>query len=164
MGSEQTWVEAAFQDPELTEDEKALRDCFVAEYLKDYNAIKAAQRIGFMYSFAEEYGPSFLKEAYVQREITAYELKASEDPEQEIHNIVSQLKAQANHYGGDSTHGSRIKALALLLEHYKQEAGVGVEDDRPKGGVMVVPEMLDYDQWSQIAMPSQKKLKETVQD
>src|SRR5689334_17792514 len=53
----------------LNNQEKALRELFVNEYLKDFNGFNAALRCGFAASFALYWGTTFLKESYVQRRI-----------------------------------------------------------------------------------------------
>jgi transposase len=53
----------------LTEDEQLLRDYFVAEYLKDFNAYKAAIRCGFQAAFAIEWSRRLFEDGYVQRKI-----------------------------------------------------------------------------------------------
>jgi len=53
----------------LNEQEKALRELFVSEYLKDFNEINAALRCGFAIAFAIQWGPVLLKETYVQRRL-----------------------------------------------------------------------------------------------
>lgn len=151
-------------DDTLTKDEQALRELFVDEYLKDYNSIQAAQRIGFMYSFAEDYGPSFLQESFVQRLISEREQQASVSPEVELQQALSAIKSQAGYYGADSSHGSRIKALTYLADYYKEVISIEDMDDRPRGGVMAVPEMLNAEAWSGVASMSQEKLKASVRD
>jgi phage terminase small subunit len=53
----------------LTEQERLLRDHFVAEYLKDFNAYQATIRIGFQASFAVEWARRLFEDGYVQRKI-----------------------------------------------------------------------------------------------
>jgi phage terminase small subunit len=53
----------------LTEQERLLRDHFVAEYLKDFNAYQACIRLGFQASFALEWATRLFNDGYVQRQI-----------------------------------------------------------------------------------------------
>jgi transposase len=53
----------------LTEQERLLRDHFVAEYLKDFNAYQAAVRIGFQATFAIDWARRLFECGYVQRKI-----------------------------------------------------------------------------------------------
>jgi phage terminase small subunit len=53
----------------LTTQEQLLRDHFVAEYLKDFNAYQAAIRIGFQATFAVEWARRLFECGYVQRKI-----------------------------------------------------------------------------------------------
>jgi hypothetical protein len=53
----------------LTAQEQLLRDHFVSEYLKDFNAYQAAIRIGFQATFAIEWANKLFNDGYVQRKI-----------------------------------------------------------------------------------------------
>jgi transposase len=53
----------------LTEQERLLRDHFVAEYLKDFNSYQATIRIGFQASFAIHWARRLFEDGYVQRKI-----------------------------------------------------------------------------------------------
>lgn len=53
----------------LAADQQLLRDYFVAEYLKDFNAYKAALRMGFQPVFAVEHSTLLFNDGYVQRKI-----------------------------------------------------------------------------------------------
>jgi phage terminase small subunit len=53
----------------LTEQERILRDHFVDQYLKDFNAYQACIRIGFQASFALEWSTRLFQDGYVQRKI-----------------------------------------------------------------------------------------------
>ena len=49
-----------FFEPAPTGSEKLLYDQFIAEYIKDFNALEAAIRVGFSPSFAMEYAKVFV--------------------------------------------------------------------------------------------------------
>lgn len=68
-----------FESP-LTEGEKALRDRFVSEYLKDFNPYQAALRIGFLHSFALDWSKRLMSESYVQQQIATLTRTPSADP------------------------------------------------------------------------------------
>lgn len=68
-----------FESP-LSEQEKALRDLFVNEYLKDFDPYQAALRVGFMHSFALDWGKRLMGEGYVQKQIATLTRTPSADP------------------------------------------------------------------------------------
>jgi phage terminase small subunit len=53
----------------LTEEQRLLRDHFVDQYLKDFNAFQACIRIGFQVPFAIEWAQRLFQDGYVQRKI-----------------------------------------------------------------------------------------------
>lgn len=61
-----------YLDPAPSEAQKALWDQFVAEYVKDFNALAACMRVGFNLVYAEQYAKLFLSYPYVQRKIMEY--------------------------------------------------------------------------------------------
>lgn len=97
-------------DPELTPQEKALRDAFVAQYLLDYNPVKAAIRIGYKASIAGTYAARFMDESYVLRKIAELE-RGDED----IARVIkSGLVREANYNGPGASHGARVAAITQL--------------------------------------------------
>lgn len=68
--------------PQPSAQQKALWDSFVEEYIKDYSPVRAAMRVGFNETFAQEYSKLFMAEPYVQRLITEHELKPAPTEEE----------------------------------------------------------------------------------
>ena len=64
------YLDPRLMEPEPSGQEKALRDLFVQEYIKDFDPFQACLRVGFQAAFAVEYAKKFMGEAYVQRRIT----------------------------------------------------------------------------------------------
>lgn len=79
--------------PEPSATEKALRDRFVEEYVKDWHPINAAIRTGFNITFANEYAPIFLGEPYVQRKIIEYKNKPREDDADRKESVKAKIEA-----------------------------------------------------------------------
>lgn len=77
-----------FLEPQPSESQKALLDKFVAEYVKDFNAIAANIRVGFNAIYAKEYANVFLGKPYVQRKIM--EFKSAPQPDEA--SRIAQLK------------------------------------------------------------------------
>jgi hypothetical protein len=70
-------------EPALTEKEILLRDAFVAEYLKDFDAYKACLRLGFQATYATVWSETLYRDGYVQRKIAFMTSKPAASPEQE---------------------------------------------------------------------------------
>lgn len=75
------FTEAYQPTTEMTDGEKAVRDQFVTEFLKDRNSYLAAIRCGFIGTFAIEYAKRFMGEPYVQCLIDEL---STPDPDEEI--------------------------------------------------------------------------------
>lgn len=146
---------------ELTDREKALRNLFVSEYLKDYDKIAAAQRCGFELALAQEWANKLWAEPYVQIRISA--LRTSADVNQveladyNRRRIREGLTKEAFYYGPGSSHSARVSALKALaeLEGYGKSDG---KQPGSTGGVMQVPGVADVTNWEQIASDSQDSL------
>lgn len=150
-------------EPEPEGREKALRDFFVQEYLKDYEPVLAAMRCGFMRAFAEEYAVRFMGESYVQRKIKETEFTGPVDAKAEAaddkRKILIGLRREANYRGPGGSASSRVAALAQLARIHGMDVvkkDKGVRGNR--GGVMVVPGIADIDEWEKVASESQDKL------
>lgn len=55
--------------PVLTDGEKAVRDTFVNEYMRDFDAFNAALRTGFQPAFALDWAKKLYQDSYVQTQI-----------------------------------------------------------------------------------------------
>lgn len=106
MESNQFWL-GDDADCELSAKEKALRDAFVREYLKDYDPYRAAIRLGYKAGVAMTYATRFMDESYVQRRISELERGKDEDITQVI---KSGLIREANYKGAGSSHSARVAA------------------------------------------------------
>lgn len=147
---------------ELTDKEKALRNLFVSEYLKDYDKVAAAQRCGFELSLAVDWANKLMAEPYVQ--IRLSNLRNSGDVNQieladyNRRRIKEGLMTQAFYTGPGSSHAARVSALKALAELEgmvkvpSKSAGIG------DGGVMQVPGIAGTDDWEAAASNSQDAL------
>lgn len=115
----------------LTERERILRDRFVFEYVKDGKAFEAAQRVGFLYSFAAEYAHKFLNEPYVQQRIG--QLMLAKDKESRFNTVNERaiedflLHAMRN----PGTNPSQISAANVLINFYK-DARANIPGNTPQ--------------------------------
>lgn len=148
-----------------TEKEKALRDLFVAQYLIDYDQVRAAQRCGFNFQMAQEYAHKFMAEPYVQLRISEVGIgKNNDEPatlDYDKKRIREMLMKEANNYGPGSSHAARVASLKALMElNGMVKKDTGKSGPASKGGVMQVPAIADLDEWEQAASQSQDALAE----
>lgn len=80
-------------DPPPSPQQMALWDKFVEEYVKDYQSVSAALRVGFSMAFAQEYGPLFLSKPYVQRKIMEHKSKPAEPEEDRLARIKQRIES-----------------------------------------------------------------------
>lgn len=151
---------------ELSPAEKQLRDTFVGEYLKDYDAWAAAVRTGYLRTVAHDYAALLMQEPYVQREIERRRALLPENPKDVVRNeqhIVKQRLFQEAHYKGPgSSHSARVSALAKLCNILDMDGTTKVKSEiTHKGGVMMVPAIASIDDWEKQAAASQDKLIES---
>lgn len=152
------WTQGMEMEPELTERERALRDYFVSQYLLDYDPVAAAQRCGFMKSFAVEYAKRFMAEAYVQTRIKDVELDSTDskaEARSDKLRVMASLRRVA--YSDATPPAARVAALAKLGEYVGIER-VGKGKEAHRGGVMEVPAIADMEAWEEAASASQDKL------
>jgi hypothetical protein len=88
-------------EPEPNDQEKALLDKFVIEYLKDFDPYQACLRIGFMPAFAAEYCKLYMAKPYVQRQIADHKSKPANTTEDVIERdkqlILNTLRLTLQH-------------------------------------------------------------------
>jgi hypothetical protein len=157
-GAAPEWLQ---MEAQLTEQERALRDRFVDEYLVDYDATKACMRVGFSLSFAVEYGKQFICEAYVQKRIKrAEQLKLDAEAAHDYDaNRVRAVLMRWAHCDHGPTAVAAARQLCVIMgldgKPEEEEGSAGVQ-----GGVMMVPAIADVDEWEKTAVQSQQKLTE----
>lgn len=155
------WNESLELEPELTDREKAVRDLFVDQYVKDYSPVAAAMRCGFMRMFAEQYAQKFMAEAYVRKRIQAVELGETDTSKSSVKKEKAQILAHLRKvaYSDLTPSAARVAALKMLAELHgiaKSDGGTG----GPAGGVIEVPAIASLDEWEKVAVQSQSKLVE----
>ena len=115
-----------FWDPQLmqgalSQDEKALRDLFVSEFLKDRDAFKAALRCGFIKSIAAQYAEDLMACPYVQKKISDHQASLRANPVAYQEQLKEQLQREA------SNPYSPAAARVAALIHLTKLEGMGVE-------------------------------------
>ena len=109
----------------LSEREREVRDSFVREYLVDHSSFKAAIRVGYCASVAQEYGKKLLQDSYVQRALARAEHTPNDSGETEEirkQRVVNSLLKEANYIGPGASHSARVSALAKLASIHGLEA------------------------------------------
>lgn len=163
FGEEEPDYTELLKQPELSKAEKKLRDDFVAQYFIDFNPTLAAQRIGFMRSFAEEYGKKFMEEPYVAKKVAEFYRRKDEDEEHEEEldkrTIRRRLMKEAVYYGPGSSHAARVSALSQLKALYGMDREKTQKHEvTHRGGVMMVPGISAVEDWEKEATESQRSL------
>lgn len=167
---DQEYVEA-MRPPEEEERmysyrEKALRDFFIKEYLVDYNAIAAAQRIGYNKGIAKEYAVRLMAEPYVAREISRLEGAPAEEDELSIKKrIMAGLIRESNYYGPGSSQAARVAALGKLAQLHGMEPATktkteltGADGQPLTAGQFIIPGVMTPEQWAAAAAQQQADL------
>jgi len=113
-------------EAELSEQEKALRDLFVQEYIKDFDPFQACLRVGFQAAFAVEYAKRFMSEAYVQRKIADLQRATPENEDAQARQDKALVLSVLRQAAQNGPYASRVQAAAKLATI------LGL--DRPEGG------------------------------
>jgi len=98
----------------LTDKERLLRDHFVSEYLKDFDAYSACIRIGFQSTYAADWSQRLFNDGYVQRKIQ-YMTTVPAGPEQEAADkaLVETTLRKVMQRGSDS---ARVAAAGKFMD------------------------------------------------
>lgn len=143
----------------LTLRERQLRDKFVEEYLCDYDALKAAQRIGYSLAFAKEYSVKLMEDPYVLQQIKKIEGDPeTDDPETIKKRIVAGLLREANFKGSGSSQSARVAAWSKLSSIYQMDTVPKGPEDGEGAGEFVVPGMITEEEWTRRAAAQQTEL------
>jgi hypothetical protein len=159
------WTQACMAPAYMSDDERALRDLFVKEYLVDYNPVSAAMRCGFLGSFAADYAKKLMDEPYVQQKLRDMQFEEptsdkEQDNEESVHKrkiIMALMREAHNMYNSGS---ARVAALGKLAGIYGMDVSAKSDPagEAHRGGVMQVPAIADINAWESAAMDSQTKL------
>jgi len=141
---------------------KAVRQLFVAEYVKDFNGVAALARLGLNYSAPGVVASRWLKEPFTQYLLARYVDEIDEDALINRKRVIAGLNREANSYGLDSSGASRVSAYGKLAKI------LGMEIDRSEvkvavaGGIMLVPMGTSIDEWERNASRAQAELKQAA--
>lgn len=153
-------LKAMRTESNLAEDEKKVRQLFVYEYLKDFNASKAVLRMGFQIKSFAKKGSEFLREPYVQQLIDEHLDNAKEDTIVQRSRIMAGLLAEATNAPEAATRVAAWTQLGKISGMYIERKEVKVQGS----GVMILPSTGTPDEWEAAASAAQAQLKEAVAD
>ncbi len=139
--------EALVNQVQLTENERAIRERFVGEYLTDYDAFGAAIRIGYSEAYARTFASQFMQETYVRQLITKGEegLGVVTENDQHKRKIITGLYRIANSRNVSAS--AQVAAFAKLSgilgldAPVKTQQEVIVKDAGPELGHLSVEEL-----------------------
>jgi hypothetical protein len=120
------YLDPRLMEPELSEQEKALRDLFVQEYIKDFDPFQACLRVGFQAAFAVEYAKRFMSEPYVLRRIAELQRSTPENEDAQSREDKALVLSVLRQAAQNGPYASRVQAAAKLASI------LGL--DRPDGG------------------------------
>lgn len=142
MTSFDTSLDPQRMEPALTEQEMAVRDLFVNEYVKDFDAYRACIRMGFLSAFAIDQAKTFTADGYVLRKIafltTRPKTASEQDKAEMLENVrwlafngppavrasASKIYMEAQGYlkGDGTAEEEMIAKLASVLSDFGQNA------------------------------------------
>lgn len=123
-------LDARQLEPALTEQDQILRDHFVGEYLKDFDAFKACMRLGFLSTYAVTWSQSLLNDGYVQRKLSFLQRKPDPSPEQDAIDkaLVEQTLRMVMQKGSDSARVAAAREFNAMRGWSKPDGSEGNED------------------------------------
>lgn len=100
------------ESAQLTEREIAVRDYFVAEYVKDNDPYRACIRMGFLAAFAPDQAKAFMNDGYVLRKLAYLQQQAQAPSETDRAEMLANLRWLS--FNG--TPASRAQATKQYME------------------------------------------------
>lgn len=155
------WIDNIIEkQPALTEKDKALRDAFVDQYILDNDPVNAVIRLGYNLSYAKHMAEQFMLDSYVLNLIQSKKLEPVLIDEKRKSWISNELMSRAQYQGPGASETAKILALRTLMELHGL---AGPSKPKPvknaaPGGVMIVPQYKDAEEWEKTAITSQKNL------
>lgn len=139
------------------------RELFVREYMKDFNAVAACQRLGWTYAFPSVVANSFLREDYTQWFLQKCIDEIDED------SIVTRNRIQAGllkETEGEDREGrtARITAWRVLAKIKGMEKTVVEGNLTTDGGVMELPFYPNEEEYKKKTREDQAALKRAVRE
>lgn len=109
----------------LTAQQTAVRDSFVSEYMKDFDAYRACIRMGFLAAFAIDQAKLFMEDGYVLRKIEFLCRSSVLDPEEDKEAMLANLRWLA--FNGSGAVRAQASKLYMESKGYIQKDSGGAE-------------------------------------
>lgn len=151
----------------LSPEYKKRREAFAREYIKDFNAVRAAMRMGMSYESASANAHKLLDDTYTIHCLDHLRAALDESAIVSRADVLLGLVKEANFaHPLLSTHSARISAWKQLskvlgMEVNKLEVSGSLQSI---GGVMRIPAPQSVDKWEESAAASQAELKAKVKE
>lgn len=149
----------------MSDKMKFRRQQFCREYIKDFNAGAAVQRMGYLWGAgAPQKGWAYLQEPYTQHFLAKLMREIDEKSIIDRNTVILGLLREANTYGEEASHSARISAFRSLakilgMEITKVEGSMNVD-----GGVMAVPFSGSLEEWEANCKSAQANLKKKARE
>lgn len=101
---------------------------FVAEYLKDGNATRAAIAAGYSEKTARSTGAENLTKPDIAAAIAKAQSERTERTKIDIDYVIQRLAVEAEREGEGSSHSARVSALGQLRQHFVDQKGGGGDE------------------------------------
>lgn len=111
---------------QLNEREIAVRDFFVAEYIKDFDPFRACIRMGFLAAFAVDQAKTFMQDGYVLRKVAHLTTKVPAAGDQDKAEMLANLRWLA-HNGPPAVRASATK-IYMEAQGYLKGDGTAEEE------------------------------------
>lgn len=114
----------------LSESEKALRERFISEFMKDFDPFFAALRTGFQPTYATEWGKRLYQCSYVQGRIADLMRKPDENPDEALAKkraLLENVYLEAMQRGPYASRVAAGRAYAALHGWEKPDPSVNAE-------------------------------------
>lgn len=163
-------VETVVDELHLPAIDQIKAQAFAKNYLIDFNHRNAAIRT-FNYSdgsaeTARKVGLRLLSHPYVLQAIHAFMPEIEKEKLVTRERVILGLLEEANYHGFGASHSARVAAwskLAVLLGmEFEAKNPKNPDPSMNRGGVMLVPYVETVEEWEQLAIASQTKLKADV--
>lgn len=157
------------KDEDITHSQLEQVNAFVTAYLQTWSPGLAWKLSGGSpHVSASKAGFDLLQSPAVQKRLNAVVESLEEEQLLSRKTVLMGLLKEAHHYGGDATHGGRIRAWMGLARIKKMDVQVTEQNINVRGGVMVIPgapdggEIIDVEMWEKASETQQQLLKEDV--
>jgi len=106
----------------------AKQERFVAEYLIDGNATRAAIAAGYSQNTARAIGAENLTKPDIAAALARAQAERTERTNITMDYVIQRLAVEAEREGEGASHSARVSALGQLRQHFQDQTGGGVDE------------------------------------